>query len=191
MLIQTEPLTQSVQYGKAVVSGATAKDELVDCKSFAPPLNWTGANWTMSKTIQKAISSALRPRLRVMWRDEIALGPGKAELLALVEETGSINQAAHRMGMSYMRAWSLVKTMNQCFKEPLVVSERGGRGGGGAKLTAAGRRSLELYHQMEMASLQATRSGWRELQKLLRVCPSVSATKSPSRASRLTTITFY
>jgi len=102
----------------------------------------------MSKTIQKAVSSALRPRLRVMWRDEIALGPGKAELLALVEETGSISQEAHRMGMAYMRAWSLVKTMNQCFKEPLVVPERGGRGGGGAKLTAAGRRSLELYHQI-------------------------------------------
>ena len=151
------------------MSGAAAKDELGDCNSFALPLSWTGVYWTMSKTIQKAVSSALRPRLRVMWRDEIALGPGKAELLALVEETGSISQEAHRMGMAYMRAWSLVKTMNQCFKEPLVVPERGGRGGGGAKLTAAGRRSLELYHQMEMASLQATRSGWRELQKLLRV----------------------
>jgi molybdate transport system regulatory protein len=141
---------------------------LMGCNSLARLLSWTGASWKMSKTIQKAISSILRHRLRVMWRDEIALGPGKAELLALVEETGSINEAAHRMGMSYMRAWSLIKTMNRCFQEPLVVAERGGRGGGGAKLTATGRRSLELYHQMEKASQQATRSGWRALQKLLR-----------------------
>jgi molybdate transport system regulatory protein len=111
---------------------------------------------------------AIRFRLRVAWRNEFALGPGKAELLSLVEETGSINLAAQRMGMSYMRAWSLIQTMNRCFKEPLLLAKRGGRGGGGAKLTPAGRRVLELYLQMEKASLRATQTGWRTLQKLLR-----------------------
>jgi molybdate transport system regulatory protein len=66
----------------------------------------------MSNPNRETVPVTIRPRWRVMWPDEIALGPGKAELLALVEETGSINEAAHRMGMSYMRAWSLIKTMN-------------------------------------------------------------------------------
>jgi molybdate transport system regulatory protein len=106
--------------------------------------------------------------MRVAWHDEIAIGPGKAELLALVGETGSINEAARRMGMSYMRAWLLIKTMNQCFKEPVVVAARGGQGGGGAKLTATGNRALALYQQMEATSLKATRTGWQAMRKLLR-----------------------
>jgi molybdate transport system regulatory protein len=122
----------------------------------------------MNKSNPQAVAVTMRPRLRVTWRDEIALGPGKAELLALVGETGSINQAARRMGMSYMRAWSLIRTMNRCFKEPLVVAVRGGPGGGGAKLTAAGIRTLHLYQRMEKTSLQAAQTGWRVLQKLLR-----------------------
>ena len=71
----------------------------------------------------------ISPRLRVLYGNEIALGPGKADLLAVVAETGSIREAAERMHMSYMRAWTLIRTMNRCFKEPLVVSIRGGKVG--------------------------------------------------------------
>src|SRR5438034_10338212 len=86
----------------------------------------------------------LRPRMRVLCGEEIALGPGKVDLLALIDETGSIREAAGRMGMSYMRAWTLIKTMNACFQEPLVVASRGGKAGGGAALTEAGGTALKL-----------------------------------------------
>ncbi len=122
----------------------------------------------MSKPSRQAVPAAICPRLRVRWRDEIALGPGKAELLALIRETGSIQDAAQRMRMSYMRAWSLIQTMNHCFKEPLVAAARGGRGGGGAKLTPAGSRALELYQRMEKASAAATQPIWMGLRKMLR-----------------------
>src|SRR2546430_7301564 len=69
----------------------------------------------------------LRPRMRVLCGEGIALGPGKVDLLALIGETGSIREAAERMGMSYMRAWTLVKTMNACFREPLVVTLGAGK----------------------------------------------------------------
>jgi len=114
------------------------------------------------------MAATLQPRLRVTRRDDIALGPGKAELLALIGKTGSIIDAARAMKMSYMRAWSLVKTMNRCFKEPLVTASRGGTGGGGAKLTASGRQVLALYQQMEESAQSATAPGWKSLQKLLR-----------------------
>ena len=65
--------------------------------------------------------------MRVLCGDDIALGPGKVDLLALIGETGSIREAAERMGMSYMRAWTLIKTVNACFREPLVMASRGGK----------------------------------------------------------------
>lgn len=109
----------------------------------------------------------LRLRVRINCGDDVALGPGKAELLALVGETGSISEAARRMEMSYMRAWTLIQTMNRCFKEPLVESVRGGKQGGGATLTTTGRQALELYRQMEAAGLAATKDGWTMFQRLL------------------------
>ena len=117
---------------------------------------------------KKSCASELVPRIRVLCGDEIALGPGKVDLLALVGKTGSIRVAAERMGMSYMRAWTLIRTMNACFKEPLVIAVRGGRTGGGAELTETGRRALALYQQMENTCLKATQSDWQQLRVLLK-----------------------
>ena len=116
---------------------------------------------------KKPSGLSLRPRLRVICGENIALGPGKVDLLALVGKTGSIREAADRMGMSYMRAWTLVKTMNACFREPLVEAVRGGAKHGGAKLTATGRQALKLYHAMEKDSMRATKAQWAELKRLL------------------------
>jgi molybdate transport system regulatory protein len=111
----------------------------------------------------------LQARIRVRVGDEIALGPGKVELLELVHQTGSIVKAAKRMGVSYMRAWTLIRTMNACFKEPLVIAARGGRkGGGGAKLTDLGDRVLGLYHDMDLESFKAIQPFWKQLRLLLR-----------------------
>lgn len=113
-------------------------------------------------------AAALHPRLRIVCGKNIAFGPGKAELLARIAETGSIAEAAARIGMSYMRAWSLVQTMNACFKEPLVRALRGGHRRGGAELTGTGREVLKLYQQMEVAARAAVQPGWAVLQKRLR-----------------------
>jgi molybdate transport system regulatory protein len=111
---------------------------------------------------------SLVPRLRIVMGKDVAFGPGKAELLARVGETGSIGKAAKRMGMSYMRAWSLIQTMNQCFKEPLVLAARGGPEHGGAELTRTGHRVLGLYRRMEVNSLKIIRPDWKALRGLLR-----------------------
>lgn len=88
-----------------------------------------------------------RLRLRILF-DGAMLGPGKAELLEHIRDTGSIAAAGRRMGMSYKRAWSLVDEMNAAFATPLVASIRGGSGGGGAQLTEAGDRVLRLYAEI-------------------------------------------
>jgi molybdate transport system regulatory protein len=109
----------------------------------------------------------VRPRIRVFCDAEIALGPGKCDLLALVAETGSIREAAKRMDMSYMRAWTMIRTMNNCFKEPLVESARGGKTHGGATLTPTGQAVLQHYQKMEARAAEAVAAEWAQLSKLL------------------------
>jgi molybdate transport system regulatory protein len=90
-------------------------------------------------------------KLRVMLGTEIAIGPGKSALLRAIADTGSISQAARRLGMSYRRAWLLVDTMNRCFREPVVAAAPGGARGGGAQVTDFGRGVLEAYAAMSAA----------------------------------------
>jgi molybdate transport system regulatory protein len=93
--------------------------------------------------------------LRVILDPETFLGPGKADLLQAIEETGSIAAAGRRMGMSYKRAWYLIDTMNTYFHEPMVVSVKGGNTRGGAKLTPTGSTVLKCYRRMEKKAPRA------------------------------------
>lgn len=91
-------------------------------------------------------------RLRVYRGEDIAIGPGKVDLLQFVRESGSIQSAAARMKMSYMRAWNLIQMMNRCFREPLVETSRGGSNHGGARMTRYGERALKAYLRIEKAA---------------------------------------
>ncbi|MGD8790382.1 MAG: LysR family transcriptional regulator, partial [Burkholderiales bacterium] len=68
----------------------------------------------------------MKPQLRISFRKSIAMGPGKADLLDAIAESGSISAAARKLGMSYRRAWVLVDTMNASFRSPLVETLTGG-----------------------------------------------------------------
>lgn len=108
------------------------------------------------------------PQVRVMLGTTIAIGPGKAALLAAIERTGSISAAAREMRMSYRRAWTLVETMNKSFREPVVVSAAGGQGGGGARITARGRDVLARYRAMEEKAAGAVARDMTEFVKLMK-----------------------
>ncbi len=109
-----------------------------------------------------------RPRLRVLRGEEIVLGPGKADLLAAIGAAGELRAAAKSLGMSYMRAWKLVQTMNGAFREPLIETVRGGARRGSARLTPTGRLVLALYLRMERRSLVAASPAFSLLRRLLR-----------------------
>ena len=108
------------------------------------------------------------PRLRVLLGATIAIGPGKADLLDAISRSGSISAAAKDMGMSYRRAWLLVDAMNASFREPLVQSTRGGRGGGGARLTPLGRDALARYRAMETRAAECVADDMADFAKLMR-----------------------
>ena len=115
-----------------------------------------------------AEKKVLQLHLRVYRGRDAALGPGRAELLTRVAETASIAQAARDMGMSYMKAWKLVQSMNGCFRGPLLEVQRGGRAGGAARLTPLGHEALALYRRMEAASVAATQPFEAEMTRLFR-----------------------
>ena len=97
------------------------------------------------------------PRLRILVRPGLVLGPGKVELLGAIERTGSISAAGREMGMSYRRAWLLVSALNEMFGRVLVSTSPGGAGGGGAKVTAFGRAVADAYRRADARSNEAIR----------------------------------
>ena len=107
------------------------------------------------------------PTLRLTLRLDVAgrptLGPGKARLLELIGETGSISAAGRAMGMSYRRAWMLVDSLNASFAAPLVAARPGGAGGGGAVLLPPGAEIVRLYRALEQ---HAAGGGAAELERL-------------------------
>ena len=88
-------------------------------------------------------------RLRVDLLPAGSLGPGKIELLERIRETGSISAAARGMEMAYRRAWLLIDAMNQAFRYPVTETAKGGKDGGGARLTAFGEDLVARYRAME------------------------------------------
>ena len=100
--------------------------------------------------------------LRLTLSDRVALGPGKVDLLELIQETGSIAAAGRRMGMSYQRAHDLVSALNADFRSPLVETVTGGVRGGGASLSILGEQVLAAYRDVERQAAAATaeRLGW-------------------------------
>ena len=96
-----------------------------------------------------ATGGPLKLKLQVMCGDEIAMGPGKADLLDAIAAHGSISAGAKAMGMSYRRAWLLVDAMNRCWTAPLVETEAGGGATRGARISAVGHDVMQHYRAMQ------------------------------------------
>lgn len=107
----------------------------------------------------------LNVKTRLYCGAEIAMGPGKADLLDAIAAAGSISGAGRAMGMSYRRTWMLVDAMNRCWREPLVETAAGGSHGGGARLTNLGQRVLKDYRALNDRMIAAARTDdWTALQ---------------------------
>ena len=115
-------------------------------KSSSPPRGQTEdppANPVTRRTEKRPLNVAGRFWLGV---DQVSiLGEERIALLEQIEQRGSITQAARAAGVSYKAAWDAVDAMNNLAPAPVVTTATGGRGGGGAKLTAEGRRLIATY----------------------------------------------
>ncbi|MES2699675.1 MAG: ModE family transcriptional regulator [Pseudomonadota bacterium] len=104
----------------------------------------------------------LKIKLQVMCGAEIAMGPGKADLLEAIVREGSISAAGRALGFSYRRAWLLVDTMNRCWQGPVVVA----RGGAvGAEVTPFGKQVLAQYRAMQATVEHGSGPAWTALEQ--------------------------
>jgi molybdate transport system regulatory protein len=90
-------------------------------------------------------------RFRIDFAGYSSVGPGKICLLEAIRDSGSLSRAARKIGMSYRRAWLLVESLKQSFREPVTVASTGGKDGGGMRVTEFGDALIENYRELERA----------------------------------------
>lgn len=100
-------------------------------------------------------ANELKVILRIDFPGDTRLGRGKVQLMEHIRNTGSISAAGRAMDMSYRRAWLLVDEMNRMFRMPVVESQRGGKQGGGAALTAFGIDLLARMNALQETVVKA------------------------------------
>jgi molybdate transport system regulatory protein len=128
-----------------------------------------------------------RVTLRIDLEGRGSIGPGKVRLLELIDEHGSIRRAGKLLGMSYARAWGLVRELNAMFGTPVVDAAPGGIAGGGATLTSLGRTVIEAYRTAERRATAAADKQVALLTRRAKGKPTASSrTRSaPRRSSRV------
>jgi molybdate transport system regulatory protein len=119
--------------------------------------------------VEPSQSTGAEPTLfiRIKFGDRAFIGPGKTELLELIDEHGSISVAGRAMGMSYRRAWMIIDGLNTAFNSPLVTKQTGGSGGGGAVLTELGREVVTRYRQIEKRAAEQSEADLKALSKYM------------------------
>jgi molybdate transport system regulatory protein len=75
-------------------------------------------------------------------------GPGPMELLEKIEDTGSIKKAAKQMGMSYTKAWAIIKRLNANAANPLIETQTGGDRGGGSFISAEAKQLIAFHYHL-------------------------------------------
>lgn len=111
------------------------------------------------------MSLTIKTNLRFTFPGGAPLSHGKAELMELIRETGSIRQAAQRMDMSYRRGWLLTDELNRMFHSPVIETKHGGKSGGGAGLTDFGETLLKRFRDMEKRTAKALKADLQWLEE--------------------------
>ena len=87
----------------------------------------------------------IKSRIWIEADGNILLGEGRVSLLKGIKEKGSLSKAAKSIGMSYKKAWSLIDAVNTRAEQPVITTTIGGKGGGGAQLTAYGKSLVDAF----------------------------------------------
>src|SRR5258707_15565279 len=73
---------------------------------------------------------------------------GPFDLLHLIINYGYVSLSEKSMDMSYKKAWALIDEMNRIANEPYVITNKGGRRGGGAEITPAGKKAMADFKRL-------------------------------------------
>lgn len=124
---------------------------------------------------KSAVVASDRLSIRIDLASGARIGPGKIAVLEEIARSGSISAAGRALRMSYRRTWQLVEDLNTSLGSPVIETAAGGSGGGGARLTQAGKALIERYRAIEMDTASAAR---KHLLALNRACANKQAPKT-------------
>lgn len=91
----------------------------------------------------------LRIRCWITLDQEKFFGPGRLQLLNLIQSEGSLSKAARQMGMSYKKAWDMVNDLNSRGSQPYVILKKGGEKGGGAEISDHAKKLIHRFSELE------------------------------------------
>ena len=78
------------------------------------------------------------------------LGDKKCELLRAIDETGSLNDAMKKLGLTYRKTWDNLRKIEHELGFPLIKPTRGGADGGNTVLTLEAKiiiAAFEKFHE--------------------------------------------
>jgi molybdate transport system regulatory protein len=93
---------------------------------------------------------------------QLPVGRDRIAMLEAVAVHGSITAAAKALGYSYKAVWDGLNAINNLLPQPALLTQSGGRGGGGAVLTEEGRRLIATFHRLEQRLAEISTSLARE-----------------------------
>lgn len=149
-----ERLSPPSSYGWAACATKSAYPSPIEGKGLGFHPHPTASNHPIMTS-----PTHLKIKVQLFCGDEIAMGPGKADLLEAIAREGSISAAGRALGMSYRRTWLLVDAMNRCWERPLVETAVGGGAGGGARVSELGHEVLGHYRALQQGLAKASEGG--------------------------------
>ena len=108
----------------------------------------------------------LRAKVKVWIEDDkenLIFGGGKTQILEFIDETGSISEAAKKVGMNYKKAWTHIKILQEFLEDELVIAQKGGKGQGGTVLTPKAKEIIETYKILRKDIKAYTQKRYEEL----------------------------
>ncbi len=92
------------------------------------------------------------PNMRVAYKiwldnDGKAFGEGPYRLLRGIEKSGSLRQAAIEQGISYRKAWCVLRDVEKKLGFNLLDRKTGGLSGGGSVITSSGKSLMQRYER--------------------------------------------
>ena len=90
----------------------------------------------------------IKSRIWIESENNVLLGEGRVHLLKAIGETGSLSKAAKSINISYKKAWGMLDSINKSAKMPVTINSTGGKGGGGAVLTAYGKSLIQVFDEI-------------------------------------------
>ncbi len=95
--------------------------------------------------------------------DNLIFGGGKTQILEYIDETGSIAEAAKKVGMNYKKAWTHIKILQEFLEDELVITQKGGKGQGGTVLTPKAKEIVETFKTLQNDIKIYTQQRYEEL----------------------------